>query len=151
LITCGVIENRSALLDDCLAWIDQATNEEISMTNTKQIAERYIAVWNETDPVRRRDLLAAGWIETATYVDPVMRGQGLEQIGSLIDAVQARFPGFRFTLDGRVDGYEDKVRFSWALGPEDQADLIKGTDFAVVEGGRLRSVTGFLDKVPAGT
>ena len=28
--------------------------------------------------------------------------------------------------------------------------MIKGTDFAVVEDGRLRSVTGFLDKVPAG-
>jgi hypothetical protein len=28
--------------------------------------------------------------------------------------------------------------------------MIKGTDFAVIEDGRLRSVTGFLDKVPAG-
>jgi hypothetical protein len=120
------------------------------MTDTTRIADRYIAVWNETDPIRRRVLLTEGWTETATYVDPLMQGQGLEQIGSLIDAVQARFPGFRFILDGRVDGYGDKIRFSWTLGPEGQADMIKGTDFAVVEGGRLRSVTGFLDKVPAG-
>jgi hypothetical protein len=120
------------------------------MTDTTRIADRYIAVWNETDPVRRRALLAEGWTETATYVDPLMQGQGPEQIGSLIDAVQARFPGFRFILDGRVDGYGDKIRFSWTLGPEGQADMIKGTDFAVVEGDRLRSVTGFLDKVPAG-
>jgi hypothetical protein len=120
------------------------------MTDTTRIADRYIAVWNEIDPVRRRALLAESWTETATYVDPLMQGQGLDQIGSLIDAVHARFPGFRFILDGRVDGYGDKIRFSWTLGPEGQTDMIKGTDFAVVEGGRLRSVTGFLDKVPAG-
>ena len=28
--------------------------------------------------------------------------------------------------------------------------LVKGTDFAVVAGGRLQQVTGFLDQVPAG-
>jgi hypothetical protein len=28
--------------------------------------------------------------------------------------------------------------------------MIKGTDFVVTEGDRLKSVTGFLDKVPAG-
>jgi hypothetical protein len=27
--------------------------------------------------------------------------------------------------------------------------MIKGTDFIVVEDGRLKSITGFLDKVPA--
>jgi hypothetical protein len=28
--------------------------------------------------------------------------------------------------------------------------MIKGTDFVVVENGRLKSITGFLDKVPTG-
>jgi hypothetical protein len=123
---------------------------ESSMTDTVHIADRYIAVWNETDPERRRALLAEGWTETATYVDPLMQGKGHDQIGALITAVHERFPGFRFSLDGRVDGYGDKIRFSWALGPEGQADMIKGTDFVVTEGGRLKSVTAFLDKVPAG-
>jgi hypothetical protein len=120
------------------------------MTDAAQIADRYIAVWNETDPARRRALLAEGWTENATYVDPLMAGEGREQIGALIAAVHERFPGFRFTLDGRADGYRDRIRFSWALGPETEADMIKGTDFIVVEDGRLKSITGFLDKVPSG-
>jgi len=120
------------------------------MNDSTRIANRYIAVWNETDAARRRALLAEGWTESASYIDPLMQGQGHEQIGALIGAVHQRFPGFRFTLDGRVDGYGDQVRFSWALGPEGQADLVKGTDFAVLEDGRLKAVTGFLDKVPAG-
>jgi hypothetical protein len=115
-----------------------------------QIADRYITVWNETDPARRRALLAEGWAENATYVDPLMAGEGREQIGALIAAVHARFPGFRFRLDGRADGYRERIRFSWALGPATEADMIKGTDFVVVEDGRLKSITGFLDKVPAG-
>jgi hypothetical protein len=120
------------------------------MTDAAQIADRYIAVWNETDQARRLALLTEGWAENATYVDPLMSGQGREHIGALIAAVHERFPGFRFKLDGRADGHHDKVRFSWALGPESEADMIKGTDFIVVEDGQLKSVAGFLDKVPAG-
>ena len=120
------------------------------MTDATQIANHYIAVWNETDPALRRALLAADWTENATYVDPLMTAEGLEQIGALVGAVHERFPGFRFALSGGVDGYADKIRFSWALGPESEPDMIKGSDFALVEGGRLKSVIGFLDKVPAG-
>jgi hypothetical protein len=29
-------------------------------------------------------------------------------------------------------------------------DLVEGTDFVQAEGGKLQSVTGFLDKVPVG-
>ena len=119
------------------------------MTDAAQIADRYIAVWNETDQARRRSLLAEGWAENATYLDPMMAGEGREQIGALIAAVQERFPGFRFKLEGRADGHHDKVRFSWTLGPETEADMIKGTDFIVIEDGRFKSITGFLDKVPA--
>jgi hypothetical protein len=123
---------------------------EEEMTDATQIANQYIAVWNETDPALRRALLAADWTENATYVDPLMTAEGLEQIGALVGAVHERFPGFRFALSGGVDGYADKIRFSWALGPESEPDMIKGSDFALVEGGRLKSVIGFLDKVPAG-
>ncbi len=120
------------------------------MNTVVQIADRYIATWNETDAGRRQALLAEAWAEGATYTDPLAHGKGRNEIGALIGAVQQRFPGFRFALDGKPDGYGDHVRFSWMLGPSGEADMIKGTDFAVVENGRLKSVTGFLDKVPAG-
>lgn len=120
------------------------------MTEAATIAEHYIAAWNEVDADRRRALLAKTWADNATYVDPLAQGRGHDEIDALIGAVQARFPGFRFTLSGKADGYGDKVRFSWALGPDGEKDMIMGTDFAVLEGGRLKSVTGFLDKVPAG-
>ena len=48
---------------------------EAEMTNTAQIADRYIAVWNETDPALRRTLLADGWAENATgFLDKAPAG-----------------------------------------------------------------------------
>ncbi|MCO5130823.1 MAG: nuclear transport factor 2 family protein [Xanthobacteraceae bacterium] len=119
------------------------------MTDATHIADRYIAAWNETDPARRDALLAENWSTDATYVDPVMSGEGRAEISALIGAVHARFPGFRFALAGAADGYGDKVRFSWALGPKTEPDMIQGTDFVVIDNGRLKSVTGFIDKAPA--
>lgn len=116
------------------------------MTHASDIAESYIALWNETDAVRRRAMFAQGWTEAATYVDPMMKGQGAAEIDALVGAVQARFPGFRFDLLRPADGHGDFVRFSWGLGPDHP---IKGSDVLVVEGGKIRAVIGFLDQVPA--
>jgi len=120
------------------------------MTDAATIADRYIALWNETNATRRQDLLANLWTEDGTYIDPLMQGSGRSQIDALISAVHQRFPGFRFALIGQPDGYGDQVRFSWQLGPEGSDGPVKGTDFATLDNGRLKHVIGFLDKVPAG-
>ncbi|HVV42824.1 MAG TPA: nuclear transport factor 2 family protein [Nitrobacter sp.] len=119
------------------------------MTNAATVAARYIDLWNETTADRRRSMLAANWTDDATYVDPLMSGEGHAGIDALIAGVQQRFPGFRFTLIGKPDGYGDHLRFSWGLGPDGIDSPIKGTDFAVVKDGRIRSIIGFLDQVPS--
>ena len=118
-------------------------------TDANEITSRYIDLWNEKAPNRRRDNLAANWASDAKYIDPLMSGDGHDGIDAMIAGVQQRFPEFRFTLIGTPNGHGDHVRFSWGLGPEGGEDLVEGTDFALVSGGRLKSVTGFLDKVPA--
>ena len=118
------------------------------MTDATTRAQRYIAIWNEMDATRRSALIAESWDEAATYIDPLMRGEGHVQISALVDAVHARFPGFRFELLGAADGYGNNLRFSWGLGPAGGDHLIKGTDFAVLEGGRLKAVHGFIDQLP---
>jgi len=120
------------------------------MTDPKQIAERYIALWNETDPAVRRTRLAEDWAGNATYVDPMARVRGAAEIDALIGGVQERFPNFSFKLIGKPNGHGENIRFSWSLGPGDFVDApIEGTDFAVIDGdGRIAAVTGFLDRVP---
>jgi len=118
------------------------------MTDAKLIADRYIALWNEADPRVRKDLLARDWADDATYVDPMMAGNGTAEIDGLIAGVQQRFPNFRFNVIGKPDAHGEHVRFSWSLGPEYVDAPIEGTDFAVVKNGRIQAITGFLDKVP---
>lgn len=119
------------------------------MTDAATVASRYIDLWNETVADRRHAMLAANWTNDATYVDPLMSGEGHAGIDALIAGVQQRFPGFRFTLIGKPDGYGDHLRFSWGLGPDGVDSPIKGTDFAVVKDGRIRRIIGFLDQVPS--
>lgn len=120
------------------------------MTDANTVARRYIELWNERTASRRREMLAANWTTDAKYVDPLMSGDGLDGVDALIAGVQQRFPDFKFTLIGEANGYGDHLRFSWGLGPDGIECPIKGTDFALLREGRIRSITGFLDQIPQG-
>ena len=122
------------------------------MTDVNLVAKTYIDLWNERTPQRRREMLATNWTSDARYVDPLMAGDGHDGVDALIAGVQQRFPDFSFRLIGEPNGYGDHVRFhvrfSWGLGPDGVDSPIKGTDFAVLKDGRIRSITGFLDQIP---
>ena len=119
------------------------------MTELSLLIDRYIETFNETDAARRRVLIAATWTGSARYVDPVMQGEGQDGIDSMIRGVQDRFPGHRFQRIGDVDAHNDRVRFSWELLPPNGPALVKGTDFGVVDQGRLSAITGFFDQLPS--
>ena len=75
------------------------------MSEFTDIAQRYLAAWNETDPAARQERVAALWAADGRYVDPLADVRGREQIAGLIAAVQDQFPGFTFRLAGDVDGH----------------------------------------------
>src|SRR3546814_11761133 len=81
------------------------------------LIDRYIAAWNETDPGRRRDLVARVWTDDATYVHPLTRGAAAAGIDALIPRAQAQLPACRFAPPGRRDADAAPARFSLALGP----------------------------------
>jgi hypothetical protein len=118
------------------------------MTDPATVANRYIDLWNETDPDRRRTLLEQSWSPKVDYVDPLAAVDGHAGLDALVAGVQQRFPGFRFRLVGAPNGYADKVRFTWELGPDGAEAPIQGSDVVLLEDGRMRQVIGFLDRVP---
>lgn len=121
------------------------------MPTFDELATRYIDLWNETDPVTRRRGVDELWSADARYVDPMVDAQGREAIDQTIGAVQDQFPGFVFRLAGPVDAHHNQGRFTWELGPAGDEAPIVGFDVAVTDAeGRLQTVLGFLDKVPAG-
>lgn len=109
----------------------------------------YLATWNTTDAAARRALIADHFTSDVTYVDPMADVAGRDQLDATIAAVQAQFPGFAFTAIGDVDTHHDQARFRWGLGPVGAEPVVEGSDVVVTDAdGRIRSVWGFLDKLP---
>jgi SnoaL-like domain len=121
------------------------------MTATPDLAGRYLAAWNETDPAARGEALAALFADDVRYTDPLVTAEGRDALDETIGAVQQQFPGSTFRLAGPVDAHHDQLRFTWELGPAGQEAPVAGFDVAVLDGdGRIRTVLGFLDRVPLG-
>ena len=116
------------------------------MADIATVVDGYIAMWNETDPERRRSIIAETWADDATYLDPLMSGAGPDGIDAMVAAVQAQYPGHRFELAAGPDAHHDRVRFAWRMLDPNGATAIAGVDFATLApDGRLRDVTGFLE------
>ena len=120
------------------------------MSNVTELIDRYIAIWNETDTKRRRDLITKTWAEDASYVDAHRSGTGHENISTMIQGVQEQLPGYRLRLASVVEAHNNRVRFQWEAGGTAEAPLhFVGTDFGfIADDGRLKSITGFLDQAP---
>ena len=120
------------------------------MTTYDELAQRYIDTWNETDADARRAAVDQLYTADARYIDPLAAAEGREAIAAMIGAVQEQFAGFVFRLAGPVDGHHNQARFGWELGPAGAEAPIVGFDVAVSDDtGRIQTVLGFLDKVPA--
>ena len=118
------------------------------MTNHTDLIDRYVAIWNESDDTRRRALIARTWTADASYVDPLLHGEGRDGIDAAIQVAQAKFPGHRIRLTGPIEAHHDRLRFTWALAAPDGAPIVTGTDFAVVARDCLHAMTGFFDSTP---
>jgi hypothetical protein len=119
-------------------------------TPVREVIDGYFAMWNETDPVRRRRIIEETWMPDASYIEPLMAAEGHEGLDDGVAALQAQFPGHTLHPAGRVDAHHDRVRWSWELlGPDGGAPLAAGTNVGVLApDGRLRQVTGFFDSMP---
>lgn len=119
------------------------------MTEFAAVAARYLDAWNETDAVKRREIIEEVFTPDAVYTDPLGSVSGHEGVDGFIAGAQQQFAGLRFSLGSAVDGHHDIARFTWHLGPEGAPEpLAIGFDVVTVEDGKIRSVAGFLDKMP---
>lgn len=74
------------------------------MTDPKMIAASCLDVWNENDEAQRRTLIGEGWCDSATYVDPLMRGHGRAAVAAGTDMVRLDRGGWIAEMVGFLDG-----------------------------------------------
>ncbi|GAB2929577.1 nuclear transport factor 2 family protein [Streptomyces mayteni] len=119
-------------------------------TEYATVVQRYFAAWNAGTPEERELAVAAAFTEDVTYTDPLADVRGRDALAALIGGVRQRFPGFEFRVTGTPDGHHGLVRFTWDLvAPADGSAPVAGFDVAALDdAGRIRAVSGFLDRVP---
>jgi hypothetical protein len=112
---------------------------------------RYFEAWNATGEEALGKAVAGAFAEEGRYTDPLADVVGHEAIAAVITGAHEQFPGFVFRLLGDVEGHHDIARFGWELvAVADGSAPVAGFDVVrLAEDGRIRSVLGFLDRVPA--
>jgi SnoaL-like domain len=120
------------------------------MSDVVTTVDAYLEMWNETDPVRRAELIERAWTREGRYVDPLFDAAGHRELHNMVERVHEQFPGHRFRRTSGVDAHHDQVRFTWELAAPDGAVTAAGVDVgAVDDDGRLRNIVGFLGEPAA--
>jgi hypothetical protein len=109
------------------------------MRDIQTLVQDYIAVWNEADAERRRQLIRALW--------QAVGHAGIEK--RVTDAYDkwVKEKGNVFRLQGSVDGHHDTVKLRWEMLPAAGGDIVSvGFDFLVLGGdGRIRTGYQFIE------
>ena len=121
-------------------------------TAVETTVDTYLATWNETDPAKRADLIAASLGADLWYRDPLLEADGLEAYDAMVAAVQGQFPGLVMRRTSPVDAHRDLVRFNWALGAPGADPVFAGLDVAKYDAdGKLHRIIGFAgETIPSG-
>ena len=123
------------------------------MTSVEDLVSRYVTVWNEPDPTRRRQAIAALWTEDGAHFTPSLEARGYEAIEARITGAHDRFvraEGYVFSAAHAGAGHHDAATFSWEMRPAGGGPVAaRGFHFFVLgDDGRIRRDYQFAGAVP---
>jgi len=118
--------------------------------------ERYMAMWHEPDPERRRAAVAGLWCDDAVNLTRRFVVRGHDEITARVQRshdewVAAKGHVFRPHAERPADGHNDIVRFHWEMLPRAGGPLeARGLDFfELAPDGRIRRLVQFPEPLPA--
>jgi hypothetical protein len=101
-----------------------------------QFADRYVSVWNEPDPAKRRQQIAALWVDEGEHYVESGKFVGLDALERRVGQAHNEFVRdagnrFRAVAGARREG--DVVTFYWEMLPaRGETVLGKGLEFMIV-------------------
>lgn len=121
-------------------------SSQAATSHTSDLIDRYIAIWNETDPVARRSLIDTTWAEDATYTDPALNGADRDGIAAMTAKFQQAYPGHTFDLSDVAPLDESAHRFGWRLlSPTGEVQMTGQDVYELGPDGLLQSIVGTFD------
>jgi hypothetical protein len=120
------------------------------MKNIDDILVRYLAVWNDPDPVRRQAEIEELWTDDAVYNNAASEYRGHRQIAEGIGRSHDAWvgTGHTFVPAGKADTHHLRARFVWHMYDSQKAEPVSiGTNFMVFSDDlRIAGDFQFIDK-----
>jgi hypothetical protein len=112
--------------------------------------ERYVGMWHEPDPARRRAVVAGLWAEDAENYTGRLAARGLEEIVARVARAHDEWvatKGFVFRPAGNTDAHHHVVKFSWEMVPAAGGPVAaRGLDLFVLRAdGRIGALYQFAE------
>ena len=121
-----------------------------TLTGIDALLERYLAIYNETDPAKRRADIEALWTPDAVLANASMMYRGHNEIAVGVGRSHDQWvgSGHEFRPGGITSVHHNTARFVWHMHLGDHPEPVaKGTNFMVFTiDGRLASDYQFNDK-----
>ncbi|WP_162826734.1 nuclear transport factor 2 family protein [Pseudolabrys taiwanensis] len=117
----------------------------MSKTVQDLLMRNLLEVFGERDPVKRRAVIEAIYAPATTFIDPEGSYSGWDGVEQAAATLQAATPGFAFSAFGDAQVLGAAVRLRWAYGPAEAPQRVTGTDFALVNEGRIVAMYTFVD------
>ena len=107
------------------------------------LADRFFALWSETDAARRRAALEAIAVDTLAFRDPYSCTDGLDDLVAHIAAAQRFMPGVVLERHGEARQCQGTAVVDWAVRGPDGAPRARGTSvLELAPDGRIARVVG---------
>ena len=125
-----------------------------SNESAEELAERYVAAWNEPDATVRRTAIAGLWVPEGEHYVRTQQAKGYEALHQRVTGSHeknVRDAGFRFVRAGDAQFLRDAVMFHWHMVPAAGGPVAAlGLEFLVLAGdGRIAVDYQFILPTPS--
>jgi hypothetical protein len=146
---------------------DEPAFADMSSRRAAELAEKYVALWSEPDPDRRRQMIAELWTEDARHIlqppeeireiaarpgiasTAILEARGYEEIEARAASAYEHWvgsEGLSFRGRGDAERLGDLVKFHWEAVAEDGSTAAVGLNVLVLAAdGRVQRNYTFVD------
>lgn len=126
---------------------NSVTNKNLNMETTeiKKLINKHLATWGEKDQAVRINAIKEIYADNVTIIDPFFELHGTGELDAFISELQAKHPGYIFSLAKPIDSHTNIARVFWQFGPASKPDSITGQDVFVIENNKIQSLLIFID------
>ena len=125
-------------------------------SDTPEILQDYLRMWNEREPDRIRTHLDRCVDGDCWWVDPLHQHTGRDALEANVRAFRSTYPDAELGLGSDVDSHNGRHRYEWFITSSPGELLIRGFDVVTVnaDSGMIDRVDGFfgtLDRIGPGS